>query len=164
MFCCADDYTCAVQIGSSIPSPTVNGNPTTNVSVPKVIKLNRILSNNSHDTVASTSFKRNEDYSNQNKYFDIIDHASELLPVMEESYQNSSDEIAKTKETLEDLEHQNLEATDYANQLQEELDNFEISTNNSIAYKKLQAQKKEYDDLKDNIKLTKESIHDLGLF
>jgi len=170
----------AEQIGSSIPSSTINANPTdsrnilngskinNNNNIPKNIDNvpNTLKKNNSQlkttkKTIKNTKSKQYIESSNQNQYSDIINHANELLPVMEESYENSTDEIVKTQETLENLQNRKIEATNHANQIKGELDNFEISTNNSGAYKKLQNEYKEYNDLKEEIKQTSESISDL---
>jgi hypothetical protein len=165
---------CAVQIGSSMPSSTIDVNPTDSKNIPNDLKINNFQCKNIHNvknslknssqhktTQKTITTKQYVENSNQNQYSDIIDNAVKILPVMQESYENSTDEIKKIEETLEELQNRKIEAINHVNQIKEELDNFEISTNNSGAYKKLQNEYKEYNNLKEDINQTSKSITDL---
>jgi hypothetical protein len=96
-----------------------------------------------------------------NPYSDIIEHASEILPSMEESYENSSEEVAQTGKTLDDLEKEKLRVNEHLDALKKKIDNYEVSTNNSKEYTKLQAEYKGYKAYKNDISNTEKNMANL---
>ena len=80
---------------------------------------------------------------------------------MQESYQNSSDGLIKTKKALENLEIEKKSIIIKINSLKSQLSNYEVTTNKSCDYKGLQEKYEEYNNLKDSLKVVKQSISNL---
>jgi hypothetical protein len=87
-----------------------------------------------------------------------IDHANNLLPIMEESYKNNSEDISVTKEAIYRLESKKLNTSQELKKIESNLDNFELSSNNTNSYNNLLKEKKEYLSLKESLEITESSI------
>jgi hypothetical protein len=97
----------------------------------------------------------------KDKYASTVQHAAEILPIMQESYENSSDELTRAGNALNDLQLRQEQTTKHLAALKEKLESYEVSTNNTGEYKKLQTDYKEYNRLKTDIKETETSINEL---
>jgi hypothetical protein len=77
-----------------------------NPSLKGVLSLNNSINTNHNQSIKSVGSVRyvKTVKSNNNQYLAVIGHAGKFLPVMEQSYQNSSKELVKARETLIDLE------------------------------------------------------------
>jgi hypothetical protein len=151
---------CAVQLGSSTPIVAHDNINPTNGKVPEVMQIDNYLPELNPKTSTVTSSK--QQFESKNQYSDIIEHAYELLPVMEESYQNSSDDLIKSNKTLEDLKKQRTDALSKANELKNNIDNYELSINNTSNYKELKKKYQNQLNLVTEIEATEKSICDVN--
>ena len=87
-----------------------------------------------------------------------IAHASELLPLMEESYQNNSIDISATREAVRKLESEKLNTTLKLKKIESKLDNFEVSSNNTNNYNSMLKEQNEYLSVKKSLEVTETSI------
>ncbi|UTB32272.1 MAG: hypothetical protein NKF70_12350 [Methanobacterium sp. ERen5] len=97
------------------------------------------------------------------KYSQLIACASKLQPVMEESYKNTINILKSLNKDQKNLKTQKNKNTRQMEKIKSQIDNYELTTNNTQCYKDLQNQYKNCSNSNKTLTITEASMKKLNL-